>query len=122
MLADVQRWPEWTASVTSAQLLDARDFKSGSRVRIKQPKLPSVVWQVTGFDPGRSFEWRAGAPGLRSVARHIIEAADSGSRATLWIEQTGVMARLLNLFYRSLTQRYVRMEAEGLKSRSEASH
>jgi hypothetical protein len=56
------------------------------------------------------------------VARHIIEAADSGSRATLWIEQTGVMARLLNLFYRSLTQRYVRMEAEGLKSRSEASH
>ena len=46
VMADVGRWPEWTASMTSVELLgDALDV--GAHVRIRQPKLPAAVWEVT---------------------------------------------------------------------------
>ncbi len=45
-LADVERWPEWTRSVRSVELLDGT-LADGHRVRIRQPKLPSLAWTST---------------------------------------------------------------------------
>ena len=39
----------------------------GSRARIKQPRLPTTVWEVTEVVTGRSFTWIAGGPGTRAL-------------------------------------------------------
>src|SRR5919108_6017075 len=73
VLADIERWPEWTASMTTVQPLDPGGLAAGARVRIKQPRLPPLVWRVTALEPGRSFDWVARSPGATTVARHRIE-------------------------------------------------
>jgi uncharacterized protein YndB with AHSA1/START domain len=54
-LVAVQNWPIWTASMTRVERLDDGAFGMGSEVRITQPKLPVLVWQVVEFEPGVSF-------------------------------------------------------------------
>jgi uncharacterized membrane protein len=120
VLIDVERWPEWTATMASVQRLDDGELRVGSRARIRQPKLPVVVWQVSDVQPGRSFTWRAGNPLSKAVAGHEIEPEGAGCKVTIWIEQAGLLQPLLGLLYASLTRRYIRTEVEGLKARCEA--
>jgi uncharacterized membrane protein len=122
VMADVERWPEWTASVTSVERLDERPFGIGSRARVRQPRLMVAVWTVTAFEAGRYFAWQNAVPGLKSVGGHRVEAADgNASRVTLSIDWSGPLAPLIRLFYGKLSRRYVEMEAQGLKRRCEAS-
>lgn len=120
VMSDVERWHEWTASISKVELLDGSELRASSRARVTQPKLPQAVWQVTQLDPGRYFEWENRSPGLRSVGGHGVEPDGDGTLATLWIRQTGLMTPILALFYKKLINRYVQMEADGLKQRSEA--
>ena len=121
IMTDVKRWPEWTASVTSVDLLDQGDLHPGSRVRVRQPRLPAVVWTVTVLEAGRYFEWQNLAPGLKTVAGHRLEGrGGAGARVTLSVGWSGVLAPLMRLVYGNLSRRYVDTEAEGLKRRSEA--
>ena len=121
-LADVERWPEWTASVTSVERLDQTPFGVGSRVRVHQPRLPAATWTVTALEPGRSFEWRSAVPGLLSVAGHRVEATgERASRVTLSVTWSGPLAPVVRLLWGNLSRRYVEMEAQGLKRRCEAS-
>ena len=63
VFADVERWPTWTQSFTSVELIDGA-MRLGAAARIRQPRLPTVVWKVTKWEPGRSWTWTATAPGL----------------------------------------------------------
>ena len=119
VMRDVERWHEWTASITSITRLDGRPFGMGSRVLIRQPKLPPNYSTVTEFDPPRSFTWVSRSPGVRAAARHVIEPAAAGSRVTLSIEFGGAPGPLVAWMVRGLTERYIDMEAEGLQRRSE---
>ena len=122
VMSDVERWPQWTASVKSVERLDAGPFAVGSRARVRQPRLPTAVWTVTALEPGRSFTWRNASPGVTSVAVHTVEAAGGDrSRVTLGVDWSGPLAPLLRLIYGGLSRRYVAMEAHGLKQRCEAS-
>ena len=122
VISDVERWPEWTASITSLRLLDPAPLRVGSRAVIEQPRLPRTEWTVTRLDEGRAFVWEATGPGLHTVARHAVEPLGDGrSRATLSISQGGWLGSLMGRIYRGLTERYLAMEAAGLKSRAEAS-
>ena len=121
VMSDVERWPEWTPTVTSIQRLDCRPLAVGSRARIRQPKLMPAEWRVTELDEGRSFTWVAGRPGVRVTARHEVDANQGGSRAILSLQFSGLLGPLVARLTRSLSERYLALEARGLKERSEES-
>jgi len=117
VLFDVARWPQWTPTVDTVERLEDGPLVVGSRVRIRQPRLPRAVWEVTEVVEGRSFSWQAGGPGMRSVGRHQVVPDGTGSTVTLSIEQAGPMGAVAALVWRRLTQRYVELEAESLERR-----
>jgi uncharacterized membrane protein len=119
VMRDVERWPEWTPSVRSVQRLDGGPLATGSRARIRQPKLPPADWQVTALEEGKGFTWVSRAPGIVVTARHGVEAIEGGSRATLSIRYEGVLGPLLGWLIRGVNERYLELEAAGLKRRSE---
>jgi uncharacterized membrane protein len=119
ILQDVERWPEWTSTMTSVQRLDRGPFAVGSRARVSQPKLRPAVWQVTELVSGRNFTWITTAPGLRMTAGHLIERQGSGSRVELSFELSGLISPIASRLYGALIERYVATESLGLKQRCE---
>ena len=116
-MADVARWPEWTESISGVKLLSPGPLQVGSRVRIQQPKLPAAYWRVTELKPGGRFTWISRAPGVRVTARHMVEAIPAGTHVTLSIEYSGWLGVLLARWIGELNDRYLAMEASGLKAR-----
>ncbi|MFE3199940.1 SRPBCC family protein [Embleya sp. NPDC059237] len=118
ILMDVERWPTWTASMSEVHRLDREPFGVGSRVRVKQPRLPATQWVVTECEPGRSFTWTSRSGGVTTFADHRIRG-DEGVTVELILRQSGLLTPLIGLVAGNLTRRYLRMEAEGLKERAE---
>lgn len=125
VLADIERWPEWTASVNSVELLDRHPIGLGSRVRIHQPKLRAAIWVITSWEPGRRFVWESTSPGVTVLGGHVLEPAPSAGRDGCWLTLDlhfdGWLGGLLGLLKGRLAEHYVQLEAEGCKARSEAS-
>ncbi len=119
VIEDGERWPEWTASVTSVKRMDKGPLRIGSRALIRQPRFPPAVWTVTTLEPGRRFVWKSGMPGMWVYGDHSVEAIPTGTRATLKLSYDGLLARLMGRLTRGITNRYLDMEAAGLKRRSE---
>jgi uncharacterized membrane protein len=118
--SDIERWPAWTASVTAVERLDGPGpLRVGSRVRIRQPRLPVAVWTVTELVEGQRLAWTSSAPGVRTVATHVVEREGTGSRATARIEQGGLLSGVVRLLMGGLVERYLVLESAGLKARSE---
>lgn len=117
VLVDVGRWPEWTPTMLGVERLDAGPFQVGSRAKVRQPRLPQAVWQVTDLVDGRSFVWEATGPGLRTIARHQVVDDGNGCEITLSIEQAGPLGALAGLVWGGLTQRYIELEAASLDKR-----
>ena len=117
VMADVERWPEWTASISRVKRLSSGPLQVGSRVRIHQPKLPPAFWRVTEWNPGASFTWVSAAPGVRVTARHTAEAIAIGTRLSLSIHYEGWLSVWLARWTRHLNERYLAMEASGLEAR-----
>ncbi len=123
VMSDVARWPDWTASVTQVERLDGGPLRVGSRVRIRQPRLPVAVWTVTALEPARSFTWESAAPGLLSVGRHRVDATGHDtSRVTLSLAWRGLLAPVIRLLFGTLSRHYVALEAQGLKRQCEATN
>jgi uncharacterized protein YndB with AHSA1/START domain len=121
VLSDVESWPEWTRSVTSVRRLSTEPLQVGSRVRIRQPGLPSTVWTISDLVEGERFAWTATGPGVRTRADHSVVPRAGGSAAILSIDQQGVLGGLVTRLYGGLTRRYLQMEAAGLKHAAEES-
>ncbi len=119
IIMDVERWHEWTPSITSIEKLTPGDLLVGSKVRVKQPKLPVAEWTVTAIEPGRRMEWQNKGPGAKSVAWHAAEPDGDGSKAILGIDQSGIFFSLTGWYFNGITRRYVNTELEGLKKRAE---
>ena len=117
---DVARWPEWTASVDHAEPLDGPEITVGARFAIKQPRLPKTVWEVTAVEPGRSWQWQSRAPGVTTIGWHEVTTLENGrTRARQGVEQHGWLAPVFGALTYRLTERYLALEAAGLKARSE---
>jgi uncharacterized membrane protein len=119
VISDVAKWPEWTASIREVELLAPQPLRLGSRVKVRQPKLPTAVWEVTDFQPGRSFTWVNRSPGMTSTGVHEIVGTADKPRVRLMIDQSGPLSFVARLFLPT-TRRYVDMEAAGLKKRCES--
>jgi uncharacterized membrane protein len=121
VMSDLERWHEWTPSITSVQRLDDGPIRTGSRARVKQPKLAGSVFEVTTWNPDRGFDWVTKSPGIQGLGRHRIEPSPRGARVTLSVTFSGLLSGLVAMVFGGSTARYITMEAEGLKRRVEAS-
>jgi uncharacterized membrane protein len=120
VFSDVERWPEWTASVTRLVALDGPGLAVGKRFEIKQPRMPKLVWAVTDVTPGASWTWVQRSPGGLTLARHdVIPDAEHRTKVRQQIDQRGPVGVLVGLLIRGMTKRYLELEAAGLKARSE---
>lgn len=118
--SDVERWPEWTPSVTRLTPLDGPEIAVGKRFEIKQPRMPRLVWEITEADPGTSWTWVQRSPGGLTVATHeVIGSADGRTRVRQQIDQRGPVGAAVGILMRRMTKRYLEMEAAGLKARCE---
>jgi uncharacterized membrane protein len=121
VLSDLEAWPRRIDTVEAVELLTPAPLTKGSRVRLKQPKLPEGVWDVTVWDAPSYFEWTQKTGGITSVAGHRVEALGEGrARLTLTLDMRGFLIPVIALFYKGLTNRYMTREAEGMKEASES--
>jgi hypothetical protein len=119
-MTDVERWPEWTASVISVRRLDSGTFRLGSRARIRQPRFLPAVWEVTDLQPERSFKWVTRAPGLVVTGSHAVQRSGTGSLVKLTLGYSGFLAGPVARLLGPTTHRFLSLESNGLKKRSEA--
>jgi hypothetical protein len=119
VMGDVERWHEWTSTVTGIKKLDPGPLAVGTRLLIRQPKLPPAMWKVTALEEGKSFTSVTRSPGVRVTAHHRVEAWEGGSQTTLSLKFAGLLGPLVGRLTRSLNERYLAIEAKGLKERSE---
>ena len=119
VMSDIDRWHEWTPSVSGVSRLRDAPFAVGTRAVVRQPKFPPAMWKITSIEPGRSFTWVSVAPGFRAVGHHAVEPTPTGSRATLSLTMHGVLGGFFGWLTKGITERYIGYEAAGLKARSE---
>ena len=124
VLADVDRWPEWAPTVTEVKALGNAGLAawlplSWRARRLVQPKIEPAVWKVAALEEGRSFTWASTAPGVKTLAYHLVEPAEVGTRLTLRIEMSGAMAWLGGLVAGRVIRSYMEQEAQALKARVE---
>lgn len=120
VFTDVERWPEWTASMERVVALDGAGIEVGKRFEIEQPRMLKLVWEVTEVEPGTSWTWRQRSPGATTLATH--EVVPQGPGRTLVrqrIDQRGPLGVVVGALMLRLTRRYLELEAQGLKARSE---
>jgi uncharacterized membrane protein len=119
ILCDVERWPEWTPSMTSVRRIDVGPFAVGSSAQVQQPKLRPAVWTVTELDESSGFTWTSRSPGVHVTARHRVDKNGAGCRVTLSLLFSGLLGPLVARVFRGLNERYLNIEANGLKVRAE---
>jgi len=119
IMSDVEDWPIWTASIRKVRRLDSEPLAVGSKAWVFQPNVPPALWQVTALEPGLSFTWTSRGPGVRATGYHLVEPASDGSKVTLSIEYIGFLSPLVARLTARLNDRYLGLEAAGLKKQSE---
>jgi uncharacterized membrane protein len=121
VLSDLEAWPQRIETVDVVELLTPAPMSKGSRVRLKQPKLPEGTWDITVWEAPSYFEWRQKSGGITSVAGHRVDMLEEGrSRLTLSLDMRGLLIPVIGLFYRDLTNRYMTVEAQGMKRAAES--
>ena len=122
VLSDLEAWPRRIETVDLVELLTPAPITRGSQVRLKQPKLPEGTWDITVWDAPSYFEWTQKTGGITSIAGHRVEALGEGrARLTLTLDMRGLLIPVIALFYKGLTNRYMNLEAEGMKRAAETS-
>jgi uncharacterized protein YndB with AHSA1/START domain len=120
VLADLGRWPEWTGSISTIELVGGDHLAPGLQAHITQPQVPSTTWTVTEVVPGTSFKWATKSLRMAETATHRITPLGNGSKVTLTLDIEGATSVFLRPFIRRASERNLRMEADGLKRRAEA--
>jgi len=116
VIADVERWPDWTPTVTRIEPLDAPALSLGARFRVLQPRLRPAIWTVTDFRAAQGFVWETRFPGTRVAAEHwIYPSSGEGYDVSLRVSFSGLLGVALGTFTRRLTKSYLAQEATSLR-------
>ena len=121
VISDLEAWPQRLETVDSVELLTPAPLAKGSRVRLKQPRLADAIWDVKIWDAPAYFEWTQKTSAMTNIAGHRVEALGDGrARLTLTLDMRGPLSPLTGLLYKGLTNRYMGIEAEGMKRAAES--
>lgn len=121
VFSDVERWSEWTEAVQSVATDNDGVLRLGAAFEIAQPLLSTTCYEVTEFDPGRSWTWVATSPGLRTTATHRLDVVDANTtRVQQAISHQGPFAIPVAWTFGRLTSHYLAMKANDLRDRSES--
>ena len=113
---DVDRWSEWTPTMSSVRRLDDRSFGVGSRALVKQPGQAESEWVVTSLTPGERFTWQTHRSGLRMEATHELRVEGNGTSNTLRVVASGVLATLMSPILRPMIRRALDQENSGARN------
>jgi hypothetical protein len=117
VLTDIERWPEWTPTVTRVERLDGPfpPLAISSRIRIVQPKVPAAEWTVTALEADRGFRMMSRSSGATVVANHWAEPLGDGqrSRVTLSVTFSGWLGRMIARMMRGQNERYSPKKLQG---------
>ena len=120
VLSDFEAWPRRIETVDVAEVLTPAPVAIGSRILLKQPKLPDSTFDITVWDAPSYFEMRQKSGGMTTVAGHRVEVLEEGrSRLTLSLDMRGPMI-IVAMFFRGLTNRYMTSEAQDMKRAAES--
>jgi uncharacterized membrane protein len=123
VFSNVEHWPDWTASVTSLVGQDGSALAVGRGFAIKQPGMQKLTWKVTDIEPGTSWTWVQRSPGVNVIARHYVTARPGGGTLVRQeLDQRGFLGALVGRMMIRKTKRFLELEAQGLKARSEQLH
>lgn len=120
VLADVERWPEWTPTVLNVEPLTRDGLKIGARYRVTQPKLRPAVYEVTERIPHQAFTWVQKVPGGTMIADHRLSDHSKGVEVELSFATEGPLGVILGGLYSKRIAGYVATEARSLKSHCES--
>ena len=120
VLTSLEAWPQRIETVDAVEVLTPAPLTKGSRVRLRQPKLGEGIWDITVWDAPSYFEWTQKTSGITSVAGHRVEAIGDGrARLILTLDMRGLLTPVVAVFFKGLTDRYMSLEAAGMKRASE---
>lgn len=120
---DVERWPQWMESMDHVDLaesggaIEGEPLKLGSRVWIAQPRMAAATYEVTELTPFRSWTWIAHNHGTTITATHeLTPVGTAATRIDAAVEITGPIGAIAGRLVRKRSQRYLELEAEGLRA------
>ena len=112
-VSDVEHWADLLPTMRSVIRTDGDGpVGLGDRFAVKATGLPLATYEITDWQPGRTFTWVASAPGVRTTASHEMEPTDNGSVMTLGIAWSGPLAWLAGLLLGAKAGRMVQQEAD----------
>jgi uncharacterized protein YndB with AHSA1/START domain len=120
VLTDVERWPEWTDSITRMYAEPGARLGPGTTVHVESPDGRKTEWTVTEFDPQRSLTWEMRpSAGVVVSSGHAIVPEGDGSRVTFAISTRGWAGRLLAPLVDRRLRPNLESEVTGFKRRAE---
>lgn len=119
MTVDIERWPDWTPTITAVHRVDLGPFGMGSVARIKQPMQPQAEWVVTAFEDGHKFVWESRRKGMHFIGTHEISPHGAGAKSLLRLEANGIVALMLWPVLKLATRHALATENQGLKKKAE---
>lgn len=113
LVGDVTGWGRLLPTIEEVTRLDGDGpVGTGARFRVRQPGLPTAVYEITCWAPGAGFTWESSSPGVRTTATHELAPEPEGTRLTLGIEWTGPLAGAVGVLLGGKARRMVAQEAD----------
>jgi hypothetical protein len=120
ILADVERWRDWTPTILEVEPLTDGGLRIGARYRVTQPRLRPAVYEVTQCIPNEAFTWVQRFPGGEMVAEHRMAMRNPGTEVDLLFCSKGFLANVVSAMFSKMIRDHVATEARSLRQRCES--
>ncbi|MBK6886124.1 MAG: SRPBCC family protein [Tetrasphaera sp.] len=111
----VQAWPDVLPTFDAVRhIAGPHPPQVGTRFAVRQPGLVALTYEVTDWDPPRSFTWVGRTLGVTTTARHTVEPAPAGSRVTLGLDWSGPFAWLVRILFSAKASQMIASEGDTL--------